>query len=144
MVHTLRRAAAMCALACALALTGCYTGTVTYVRPHAQLRTDGATLFRAVEETVSALGLRVVRTHRARGLVEAVTAPVRMGELKTRERWRIAVRAGDVSVEMHPETRADDAADWERDLGVCDCYHYAREREMLAAIRARLRAPRGG
>jgi hypothetical protein len=139
MIHTLRLAAAVCALA----LPGCYSGTVTYVRPHAQLRTDGATLFSAVEATVSAQGLRVLRSQRERGLVVAVTAPVRMGDLKTRERWRIAVRAGDVSVEMHPETRDDDAADWERDTRVCDCYHYAREREMLEAIRARLRAQRG-
>ena len=87
--------------------------------------------------------LRIVRVRRDRGLVVAVTAPVRMGEVAARERWSISVRAGDVSVEMHPETAVDDASGWERDTRVCDCYHYAREREMLRAIRERV-ALRGG
>jgi hypothetical protein len=130
----------LAALGCALLLstTGCYVGTSAYTRPHAAIRSDGARLLVAVQETVTAQGLRIVRVRRDRGLVVAVTAPVRMGDVKARERWSIAVRAGDVSVEMHPETSLDDASGWERDTRVCDCYHYAREREMLRAIRERI------
>ncbi len=133
---------ALCALL--LSTSGCYTGTAAYVRPHAVIRSDPAQALTAVQETVTAQGLRIVEVHRDRGVVVAVTAPVRTGEMKMRERWRIAVGAGDVSVEMHPETALDGDARWERDTSVCDCYHYAREREMLRAIRARLRATRGG
>lgn len=142
MIHALRRAAVACALL--LSSQGCYTGTMTYVRPHAQIRSDSARVVAVVQETLTAQGLRVVSAQPEEGVVEAVTAPVVMGDLRTRERWRFAVREGELSVEMHPETRPDDARRWERDLDVCDCYHYAREREMLRAIRARLRRVREG
>lgn len=142
MIPTLRRAVASCALL--LCIQGCYTGTVAYVRPHAQVQSAPSQILAVVQETVAAQGLRIVRAGVDEGVVEAVTAPVEMGDLHTRERWRFSVRAGELSVEMHPETRPDDDRRWERDLNVCDCYHYAREREMLRAIRARLRGPRRG
>jgi len=144
MTPTLRLGAASCALL--LSTAGCYAGTSAYARPHAAIQSDGARLLDAVQETVTAQGLRIVRVRRDRGLVVAVTAPVRMGEVAARERWSISVRAGDVSVEMHPETAVDDASGWERDTRVCDCYHYAREREMLRAIRERVarEGARGG
>ncbi len=131
------------ALASLASLEGCSTGPVSYVCPHAQTRRDGGEVCVAVEDTLSSQGLRSVRAERERGVVEALGATNVLGDMKSRERWRISVRDGDVAVEMHPETQLGGAR-WERDTQVCDCYHYARERELLAAIRARLRAPRRG
>ena len=130
-----RRALALAAL---LATPlGCYTGMAPYARPHAVIRRDPARLFDAVREAATAQGLRIVNERRDRGLVEAVTATVPLGDMKSRERWSFAVRAHDVAVEMHPETALEGETRWERDTRVCDCYQYAREREMLRAIRAR-------
>ena len=144
MNRTLSRAWLCAAALFALAsLQGCYTGTMSYVRPHARVRVDGGEVFVAVEDTLSSQGLRIVRAERDRGVVEAIGGTTVLGDMKTRERWSISVRAGDVAVEMHPETQLEGAR-WERDTRVCDCYNYARERELLSAIRARLRAPRRG
>jgi hypothetical protein len=131
-------------LALLASLAGCYTGMNAYSRPRAVIRHDPSRLFDAVRDTVTAQGLRIVQARPERGLVEAVTRPVQMGEVKSRERWHISVRASQVAVEMHPETALDGEAGWERDTRVCDCYHYAREREMLRAIRERAARARPG
>lgn len=136
MLRSARPRGALCALL--LSVAGCYTGTAPYVRPHAQIRSDPARLLAAVQETAHAEGLRVLRVNPERGLVVAVSAASSGGLLVTREHWRFSVRAGDVAVEMHPESRAEDEGEWQRDTQVCDCYHYAREQELLQAIRARL------
>ena len=136
MLRSIRRAAALFALTL---VSGCYTGTVAYVAPHAAVRSDLARLLAVVQETASAQGLRVVRVVPDRGLVVALRSLDDTGALMTRERWSISVRADDVAVEMHPESKAEGEAAWARDSLVCDCYHYARERELLQAIRARLR-----
>lgn len=136
-------AMALCAL---MTSAGCYTGS-PYVRRHATLDVDGGRLLAAAEASARAQGLRVLRVQPEPGLVVAVTPTDRVGDLSMRERWHIVVRGGDVTVEMHPEMKVEGepGAAWERDTRVCGCYHYARERELLRAIRARVegrRAPR--
>lgn len=126
---------ALCAL---LSCVGCYTGS-PYVRPHASLRVDRAGLLAAVQDIARAQGLRVLRVQPDPGLVVAVTPADRLGEVSMREHWNIFVQGGAVSVEMHPEMKLEGEANavWERDTSVCGCYHYAREQELLHALRAR-------
>lgn len=134
-----RRLAVACGVIVCL-LDGCYSGTAAYVPRHAHLGVDGSLAMRAIEDTVHAAGLTVIARNARRGSLVALSATTTLGDLATRERWVFGLRGDDVHVEMHPETR--DAHAWVPTRLVCDCYQYAREREMLRAIRARLSARR--
>ncbi len=136
-----RRVAVACGVVVCL-LTGCYSGTAAYVPRHARLGVDGARAMRAIEDTVHAAGLTVVSRDARRGSLVALSTTTALGDMATRERWVFGLRGDDVHVEMHPETR--DANAWVPLRLVCDCYQYAREREMLRAIRARLIDARRG
>jgi hypothetical protein len=130
-------------LAVAVATTGCYTGLVPYVAPRATIRGDRAALLQAIETGAHARGLRVVRLDPTRGELVAVSELEDIDGLQAREHWRFVADDDHVRVELHPETRSESVpARWERSEFVCDCYRYAREREMLREIRARIRQAR--
>jgi hypothetical protein len=131
-------------LAVALAsLAGCYTGS-TYVRPHTVIHSDRQSLMDSVTAVVTARGMRVLHVDAESGRVTALSPIDRSGGVATRERWWFYVNDDDVHVEMHPEMRSDAPGRprWERTEFVCECYRYAREREVLAAIGAQVRATR--
>jgi hypothetical protein len=112
------------------------------VPPHATIRTERAVLYQSVEQSATTRGLRIVRSDPASGVVVAVSPLQDMDGLFARERWRFQVSENQVQIELHPETRDADARRWTRTEFVCDCYRYAREREMLRDIRRRARRAR--
>jgi hypothetical protein len=139
---TLARRCLLAAILCSLhACTATVSQRPTYIPLHATVHGDRDHVLHAVWDTVAARGLRLVQSDAAAGSVMALSPVDHSAGVETRERWRFTLGQNDVEVELRAEmkTAFPGNGGWRHTDFVCECYRYAREREMIHQIRRRLR-----